>query len=401
MDHFDKQDYLALIEVQQGPAVSIYFPAQRRDNKGKNNQLMFRAQVKRARELLAECYPADACRAVAEMMESRLNNTAFWGSLTRGVAAFFAPEFERVYRVDLALMDEVIVGDTFHTRPMLRALVRPHHYWVLALDSKDTRLYEVSGRQIDQVAIGVIPSSVQSALFQPYPPQQQGQQREFSGAGNNTSVHRMGPGRDGRPELLRQFAQVVDARLHELLRDESDPLFLGGAGPINAIFRQESTLANLFEHGLNESLAHLSNAEILEQTQPLIKKYADFTVAEVRALWEREYGLGQGEIDLQQIARRTLMSQVRYLFIEQGRRIWGDLDRDVGSLSISGKNGDNHQDMHGGRSDLLDDLAEFVISRGGEAFVVAPDKMPSETGAAAILRGTGPAVSPDVRPRIH
>src|SRR5690554_1841484 len=403
MDQFGNDEYQALLKVQQGPAVSIYFPAQRLDNKGKNNQLAFRAQVRLARALLAERYEPQEYRDIDIMMDARLEDGEFWGSLTQGVAAFFAPGFERVYRLNQDVLAETVVGETLHTRPMLRVLARPQHYWVLALDAKDTRLYEVNGRQIDQVGIGVIPTSVESALFQPYPPQQQDRQREVtSPPGGNAGVHGVGDGRDGRPELLRQFAQVVDARLKEFLRGDKDPLILGAAGQIKALFRQESTLSNLFSEGLQESLSHLTTAEIRERSQPIIHRFAEHKVDDILALWEREYGRGQGEIDLQQIATRTLMSQVRYLFIERGRRIWGSLNRNNGTISISGENGQNHQDMQSGRSDILDELAEFVISRGGEAFVLEPEKMPSETGAAAILRGSGPVIIPEPpRPQIN
>jgi len=402
MDQFGNDEYQALLKVQQGPAVSIYFPAQRLDNKGKNNQLAFRAQVRLARALLAERYEPQEYRDIDIMMDARLEDGEFWGSLTQGVAAFFAPGFERVYRLNQDVLAETVVGETLHTRPMLRVLARPQHYWVLALDAKDTRLYEVNGRQIDQVGIGVIPTDVESALFQPYPPQQQDRQREVtSGAGINSNVHGVGPGRDARPELLRQYVQLVDARLNDLLRGKKDPLILGAAGQIKNIFRLECTLDNLFSEGLHESLSRVSTAEILARTQPVIARYGEQKVNEIRALWEREYGLGQGEIDLQQIAQRTLMSQVRYLFIERGRRIWGTLNRNDGSISVESDNAVGPENAQNGHPDILDNLAEFVISRGGQVFVLTPEQMPSDTGAAAILRGTGPFVAEEPRPRIQ
>src|SRR5690554_1066256 len=88
MDQFGNDEYQALLKVQQGPAVSIYFPAQRLDNKGKNNQLAFRAQVRLARALLAERYEPQEYRDIDIMMDARLEDGEFWGSLTQGVAAF-------------------------------------------------------------------------------------------------------------------------------------------------------------------------------------------------------------------------------------------------------------------------------------------------------------------------
>ncbi len=36
--------------------------------------------------------------------------------------------------------------------------------------------------------------------------------------------------------------------------------------------------------------------------------------------------------------------------------------------------------------ELLDELAEIVILRGGNALVVSPESMPTDTGIAAVLR---------------
>lgn len=396
MDHFGMEEYRELIDLAQAPAVSIFIASQRQDIKGKNNQLAFRAQVERAKKLLATHYPDAQLQSIAHMMDRRLQDTSLWGSLTQGAAAFFGPGVDRVYRLDTPTSTETVVSDTFHTRPLLRTLLEPQHYWVLVLDPKQTRLYEVSGRQIQPVHMGAVATNVEGAIDQPYPPQQQDRNRQMPSGGQDTSVHGFGPGRDVRPNLLRQFAQVLDTGLRDMLQGNTDPIILCGLEQISSIFRSVTRLENLGAQGLLESVTHLSANEILEKTRPLAGQFAEQKIAESLAVWEREYGRGLGEIDLQQIARRTLMGQVRILFIEQGRRVYGTLDRNTGEITLEQPNGDAVEGAGDGQPDILDDLAEFVIARGGEALVLPAERMPSQTGAAAVLRGIGSASEVDI-----
>ncbi|QDG51220.1 hypothetical protein FIV42_10855 [Persicimonas caeni] len=399
MDFFGKDQFKELLDVQKGPAVSIFVKADRQNNKGKNNKLAFRDQVNRAKKMLEERYPDEEFRSVAEMMDDWLDDDAFWGSLSKGVAAFFSPEIERVYRLKTEVDDEAIVSDTFYTRPMLRTMLEPQRYWVLVFDQKNTKLFEASEDRIEEISLGDTPTSMDDALQADFPthPSAESRQREGGApnaqgspagvSGSKPAFVGMGDERDLEPRYFRQYAQIVDEGLREMLHNATGPLILAAPGRMYSHFRQESKLDNLAEEGLQESLVHLKPAKIHEKTWPLAKKASEKKIDEVLELWEREYGRGKAETDLQQIAKRTLMSQVRFLLIEEGRRVWGNIDRNEGTVEVERENGRDHTD----ETDVLDELAEFVISMGGEVFELPKSRMPVDTGAAAILRGSGRA----------
>lgn len=387
MDYFGADQYKELLDVQDGPAVSIFVGVDRQDIKGKNNQLAFRGQVEQARQLLAERYPDQEFRSVEEMMQEWVDDEPFWGNLSRGVAAFFSPDMQRIYRLRSEMPTETVVSDTFHTRPMLRPMLQPDRYFVLALDPHQTRLYEGDEDGLSEVNLFDVPTSVDEVLDRDRPPHHGMRNRESSPASpSSNAFHGYGRGKDIAPRHLRKFCTAVDEGLSGLLRHEIGAVILVCPPRTHAIFREVSRLDNLAEHGLQESFAHISAAEIHNKTWPLAQQAVAAKIDEVLNLWERAYGFGSGETDLQQIARRTLMSQVRVLLIEEGRAIRGELDRQEGAVAIDeAASGDPSADG----PDLLDELAEFVISRGGEAFVVPGERMPSTTGAAAILRMKG------------
>jgi hypothetical protein len=397
MDYFGKDQYKELLQVQQGPAVSIFVKIDRQNNKGKNNQLAFRDQVERAKALAEERYSDEEFRPVGEMMDRWLNEEPFWGELSKGVAAFFSPEMERVYRLGSEVDNETVVSDTFHTSPMLRSMLKPERYWVLVLDRQNTKLFEANESQIEQVSLGDIPTSMDEALQLDFT-SQRSQNREQGAAnpggapssisGSKPAFQSQNDEGDLDPRYLSEFSRIIDKGLQDLLRNSPGPVILAAPEKLQGHYRKESELSNLAEEGLQESLVHLKPAQIHEKTWPLAKKSAETKLDELLELWEREYNKGKAETDLQQIAKRTIMSQVRFLFIEEGRRIWGELDRDQGGIEVESEGLANQNGSH---ADLLDELAEFVIAHGGEAYVLPKAQMPSDTGAAAILRGSGSA----------
>lgn len=398
MDFFGKDQYDELLEVDQGPMVSIFIEGNRQDNKGKNHQLNFREQVKKATNLLEEHYETDDYEAVVERMQNWVDADDFWGSLTGGAALFFAPDFERAYRTATKLPTQTVVSDTFHTRPMLKLMLEPSRYWVLALGAKYTKLYEGTLDGLEQVNLYNIPTSVEEALDLEHPPHQNRNREQGAPnpggsptgiAGSTPAFHGYGRGKDAAPDHLRKYCSMVDDGLQDLLKEQSGPLILIGPERISGIYREVSDLDNLADEGLQQSVVHLEPAEIHKKAWPLAKEAVEGQLDDVMELWEREYDLKKAETDLAQIAKRTTMNQVRFLFIDEDSHVWGELDRENGNIDIDSEQTANPNAAH--TTDLLDDLAEFVIQRGGKAFAIPTNRMPVDSPVAAILRGSGQA----------
>jgi hypothetical protein len=82
---------------------------------------------------------------------------------------------------------------------------------------------------------------------------------------------------------------------------------------------------------------------------------------------------------LGQIAFDAVSGRVGTLLVEADREIPGHLDSLNGQIEFA--------DMsHPQADDLIDDLAELVLNKGGQVVVVPAERMPTDTGAAAIYR---------------
>lgn len=88
---------------------------------------------------------------------------------------------------------------------------------------------------------------------------------------------------------------------------------------------------------------------------------------------------GLGDDELAQVAKAVAGGRVATLLIEASREIRGRIDAETGDIEL-----DDGADS--GVDDLLDDLGALALRMGGHVVVVPTDRMPTETGIAAIYR---------------
>jgi hypothetical protein len=86
-----------------------------------------------------------------------------------------------------------------------------------------------------------------------------------------------------------------------------------------------------------------------------------------------------GSDNLEKIAQSSVAARVATLLIEANRQIPGRLDPLTGQTQLSDLA--NRQ-----TDDLLDDIGELVLKNGGQVIVVPRERMPTQSGIAAIYR---------------
>ena len=188
-------------------------------------------------------------------------------------------------------------------------------------------------------------------------------------------------GDDAKLDTQRFFRAVARAVLEHVSRPSGYPLVLVALPEHQALFRSISHNPQLVEAGEECSPAGRSNHDLLPKgwkcVEPIYlarlgKMVDDFQVAQARSL---------GSDDLSKVAHAAHDGRVGILLIEADRTIPGSIDATTGSIRRNG-----HQDPNAG--DLLDEIAEEVLRTKGTVVVVPRERMPTETGLAAIFRFT-------------
>jgi len=88
---------------------------------------------------------------------------------------------------------------------------------------------------------------------------------------------------------------------------------------------------------------------------------------------------GLGVDDLTQAAEAAVAGRVATLLIEADRQIAGQINMTSGQIQFDDL---SHPDV----DDLLDDLGELVLKKGGRVVVVPAEQMPTQAGLAATYR---------------
>ena len=381
MDHFGRDQLKELFQVTAGPAVSIYMPTHRKGPDVAAQPLRLRAALQQVKRLLADS-GVQKPESMLTSFENLVGDEEFWRHQADGLAMFASDGLTKLYRLPAAVPDLVVVAPTFHTRPLVEFLQAPERYWVLALSQKEVRLWEGTVSGLTPVNLETVPTNLRSALgFQIE--KDRLSMHSSGGHGNKPIFHGHGAGKDDTNSELEQFFRKVDAGVQTLLADEIGPVILAAVDYYHPIYRNISKLENLAPDGIDGNVNDWDPARLHDAAWPIAQAGVDRKIDRALGLWETSYGRGKVESDLAAAARLAVAGRIRLLLSEKGRNIWGRLDPATGNVEVIQEGG---ADPGGDAVDLVDEIAEIALQHGGRALALAPERMPTDTGIAVVLR---------------
>lgn len=392
MDFFSRTDLEELLEASRDPSVSIYLPPGPGGPDPERDRLRFRAALERAQAELEkeDGRFADGDESLEALAPLARDREAWVGS--GGVAVFHAPGFVRRYRLPVEFPDLVVVAPTFHTKPMLEYLQAPDRFWILELGQGQVRLWRGDARTARPLEDTPLPTDMDSALGYEYgrdPEVVHRGTRPGSTAARNQSggsvgaFHGHGAGHDDREPSLKRFFRAVDDALVELIGPDRDPVILAAVAEHHPVYRSLTRLQNLGSRGIEGAIRDWPADRVHEAAWPIALEEVEARIDTALELWERSYGPGKAEVDVGNLGPLAVAGRIRALLTEKDRRLWGHLDLDTGRIEVLQDGGD---DPDPSAVEVLDELSELVISKGGSTLILPADRMPTESGAAGILR---------------
>ena len=379
-----------------GPCVSIYQPTHRQHPDNQQDPIRFGNGVKKVAEAL-EADPATA--GAGDELLARLHelaaDEAFWNHTADGLAVFCSPGYFRTVRMQRPLPERVIVGTSFHVKPLLRIEQSADRFQVLAIGRRDARLFEGNRDALGEVSFAPeVPESKQDVLGDAeYEPERQahsyGTGPAASGAGSNRGGdgaktggvhHGHGSKSDVIDDQTEHFFRAVDRAVAEHHSKPSGlPLILAALPEHHAMFREVSHNAHLVESGIDVNPDALSADDLRERAWRVMEPDFRKRLAELADRFGAAQAAERGSALVQDVAVAATTARVGTLLLEAGRMVPGRFDAATGDVSAAQAGEDSIDDV-------LDDIAEQVLRTGGEVVVVPADQMPTTTGLAAIYR---------------
>jgi hypothetical protein len=177
----------------------------------------------------------------------------------------------------------------------------------------------------------------------------------------------------------RFFRAVDRAVLEYHSRPSGMPLLLAALPEHHHLFRAVSRNPFLAAEAIDVHPDALSLDALRERAwQLLLPHYLE----RLNGLIERfraAKSIGRGTDDLAEIATAAIAGRIATLLIDADRKVPGSFDIVTGATSLNDL-GKPEVD------DLLDDLGERALKTGSEVVIVPTERMPTETGIAAIYR---------------
>lgn len=373
--------FTGLLSAHEPPCISIYQPTHRNHPDDQQDPIRFRNLIREVERLLGERYPSRLTRPILDRLEALGRDTAFWKYRTEGLAVFASPDTFELFELQRTVPERIIVADSFHIKPLIRILQSSDRYQVLCLNRREARLYEGNRDALDPVDLIDTPATINEVIGElVQPPEPVVGMYGVKAGPSGKTFHGYGSQNDPNEINRERFFRLVDRDILENhSRPSGLPLMLAALPESQEAFRKFSRNPFLLPVGIETNPDTLSVEQLREEAWNQILPFYLARLDELKEKFSAAHVRHLASPDLSDVARAVVAGRVETLLVEADRVIPGTLDRTTGAIELDGK-----QSVH--VDDLLDDVAELTLTKGGEVIIVPAERMPTTSGLAAIYR---------------
>jgi Bacterial archaeo-eukaryotic release factor family 3 len=381
MQPFTREDLQLLLSEHKPPCVSLCVPTRRAPAEWHQNALTFKNLLREAEKAVQQ--KKEWKQAAGDLIGklAALDNQEFWTKQRDTLAVFASPDSFHWWQFGEAMPAEAVVGETFHTKGLVKLLQGEVRYYVLALTKENISLFEGNRETLDVVNVPGMPRGLRDVDTKQFESSLSAK-TTAPGAGGGTVM--FGSGRDSltneHKEELKALFRTVDRALFHVTHDQRAPLILATFDQHHGMFHEVSKNPALLDERIEGDPDKMSLDDIRKRAVALLKPRREKALKEIAATYGTAAAHHRGTNYLPNISKAAVYGRVQALLIEDGRRIGGTLDRKSGE--ITGMSSSPQADGQ----DLLDDVSELVLAAGGNVYVLPKALMPTDVGVAAIYR---------------
>jgi hypothetical protein len=379
MNVLTRNNLKLLMELHQGPCVSVFMPLHRSGPETQQDLIRFKNLIREAEErLVKRGMPAPEARELLESAQKLWQGDLLQQHQSDGLGMFLSPEVFRYYLLPFVFKELVFVADRFHIRPLLPLLSGDGRYYILALSQNKVRLLQGTHYNVNEVSLADVPKNLAETLRDDDSWKELQMHSARSGGRGKLSSVRHGSEVDSQENIKRYFRRI-DKGLHELVRDERVPLVLAGVDYLHPIYREVNTYPHLMEAGVGGNPERLSAKELHAQAWTAVRPYFQKAQQEAADQYRQSSSSGRASNRFRKIILAAYHGQVESLFAVPDFQQWGTFDPSTDELHL-------HKKEKAGDEDLLESTAIQTLLNGGTVYVVKPGTMPDTGSLAAVLR---------------
>lgn len=370
---------LSLVGRRESPCISLYQPTHRHHPDNQQDPIRFKNLTKRLEESLRQKFPTRDTRELLQPFQDLASDSMFWNHTWDGLAMFAGPGVLHVFRLQRSVPELAIVADSFHVKPLLRYLQSADRFLVLGISRDKATVWLGNRYALDLETLPPdFPAKREQVVTNERGAPGHSIASSNSGAGSPKIIHGH---EDGKHDLeAEKFFRAVDrAMTQHFTKPTGLPLVLVALPEHQSLYRRVAQNNHLLADGVPSNPQALSVEELRQRAWEVMQPHYVKRLQKLKEDYATAQARGYGSADLADVARAAVAGRVGILLLEAERIIPGRIDPESGAIQVGQLDSPD-------TDDLLDDLAELVLSRGGEVVVTPKDQMPTTTGLAAVYR---------------
>jgi hypothetical protein len=371
-----------LLSVNEGTCVSLYMPTHRTHPDNLQDPILFKNLLKNLKQSLLQKHSESEVATLLEPFVALENDKEFWRHTLEGLAVLGTFDTFKTIGLPVSIKELTVVANSFYTKPLRRYLQSVERYNVLGLNLNDYQIYEGNRHSLTELELpSDIPKNINEALGYDLTDKHT-TVASYGGVGNQTSdMHHGQGGKSDEADIdTEKFFRFVAKTINDNYSGASGlPLILAALPEHQHLFHKVNNNLSLLPNGINVNPKSIELEELVKVAWGIMEPYYNDTINKICDDYHQAKSQGLGSDNLSEVAAAATAGRVHTLLIETEIQIPGMIINDVGSIE-KGDLANPEID------DLLDDLGELVTKMGGKVMIIPHEKMPTETGVAAVYR---------------
>lgn len=351
MKELTNHDLQAINNAHTGPMVSIYLSKDAEEIHVKRLSDKWKDSLSHVEFLLAKDYTKSFIHNFMKpLWESHIVETL--NNIDKGLIVFFSEEIKGFLRVQSSVTDLAVVADSFHVKPLFRIKNNERGYFLISMSTKAINVFIESNGHLFR-----IDTYRNSTLLE---------QVDIDGNKHKQDKHR---------DFIIQSA----IEINKTIAQYKLPIILAGVRDHIGHMKKNLDHSMIIEESIIGNIEKLQRDEIRMKCFELLKPY--YYKKEQEAIKELNLAVkkDQAITYIEDIAVSAVYGKVRKLYVMEDKHLWGSINKLTGEILISPRQSNSHDD------DILDDICQMVISKGGEVLVLKDTESIKGYVAAAIV----------------
>lgn len=380
MTHLSHVKLQELISTPKPPCVSIYQPTHRHFPDNQRDPIAFKNLSREVEDSLKQQFRNRDIQPFMEPLRSLVSDSHFWNHTLDGLAVFVDSDRHEVFPLQSPVPQIAVVSNRFHVKPLLRYLQSSDRFQVLCLSRNRASMWEGNRYIVDSMEAEGFPMTIEDVLGAELTEPHLTVAGYGKGVGGTPMHHGHGSRKDETEIDDERFFRGIDREVLERFSKPSElPLILVALPRHQAMFRSVSQNRWLLGDGVSGDPESYSSEELRKMVWEILEPQYVARLARLTDQFHASFAQHLGSGDLSDVARATVAGRVGTLLVDADEHRPGRIDAATGAI----QSGELAMPDVG---DMLDDVAEMAIARGGEVIVVPHDRMPTKSGLAAIFR---------------